>query len=77
MVRVSSDAAIWGKATDAPHTPGGCFFQAWSVAELLRIETQVLGELRDTPPERSANDRALPAPALNRVGEAMTPGCAR
>ncbi len=23
---------------DAPHTPGGCPFQAWSLAELLRIE---------------------------------------
>jgi predicted glycogen debranching enzyme len=27
---------------DAPHTPGGCPFQAWSVAELLRLERSVL-----------------------------------
>lgn len=29
---------------DAPHTPRGCPFQAWSVGELLRIERTVLGE---------------------------------
>jgi glycogen debranching enzyme len=23
---------------DAPHTPGGCPFQAWSLAALLRLE---------------------------------------
>jgi len=28
---------------DAPHTPRGCPFQAWSVAELLRVELDVLG----------------------------------
>jgi predicted glycogen debranching enzyme len=27
---------------DAPHTPRGCPFQAWSVAELLRLEVEVL-----------------------------------
>jgi glycogen debranching enzyme len=27
---------------DAPHTPRGCPFQAWSVGELLRLERQVL-----------------------------------
>jgi predicted glycogen debranching enzyme len=27
---------------DAPHQPGGCPFQAWSVAELLRLENLVL-----------------------------------
>jgi predicted glycogen debranching enzyme len=27
---------------DLPHAPGGCFFQAWSVAELLRLERDVL-----------------------------------
>lgn len=27
---------------DQPHTPRGCPFQAWSVAELLRVEKQVL-----------------------------------
>jgi len=28
---------------DAPHTPGGCPFQAWSLGELLRAETMVAG----------------------------------
>jgi glycogen debranching enzyme len=26
----------------SPHTPRGCPFQAWSLAELLRLERQVL-----------------------------------
>lgn len=29
---------------DAPHAPGGCPFQAWSVAELLRLWESVLGD---------------------------------
>lgn len=29
---------------DAPHAPRGCPFQAWSLAELIRLETQVLGK---------------------------------
>jgi predicted glycogen debranching enzyme len=29
---------------DAPHRPGGCFAQAWSVAEILRVLTEDLGE---------------------------------
>jgi predicted glycogen debranching enzyme len=29
---------------DAPHTPGGCPFQAWSLGELLRLKVQVLGD---------------------------------
>ena len=28
---------------DAPHTPGGCPFQAWSLGEFLRLKAQVLG----------------------------------
>jgi len=28
---------------DAPHAPGGCPFQAWSVAELLRLFTEIGG----------------------------------
>jgi predicted glycogen debranching enzyme len=28
---------------DAPHSPGGCPFQAWSLGELLRLERCVLG----------------------------------
>ncbi|NOT28923.1 MAG: glycogen debranching protein, partial [Planctomycetes bacterium] len=27
---------------DAPHVPGGCPFQAWSLGELLRLEERVL-----------------------------------
>jgi len=27
---------------DPPHTPGGCPFQAWSLAELLRLEREIL-----------------------------------
>ena len=40
----------------APFTPGGCPFQAWSLGELLRLERVVLAA------ERS-NDRSLVAPA--------------
>ncbi|HWK30490.1 MAG TPA: amylo-alpha-1,6-glucosidase [Terriglobales bacterium] len=29
---------------DAPHRPGGCFAQAWSVAEVLRVLTEDLGK---------------------------------
>ncbi|MDE2369620.1 MAG: glycogen debranching enzyme family protein [Burkholderiales bacterium] len=29
---------------DAPHTPRGCPFQAWSVGELLRLERKILAE---------------------------------
>jgi glycogen debranching enzyme len=32
---------------DAPHTPRGCPFQAWSVGELLRIDRVILGPDRD------------------------------
>jgi len=28
---------------EAPHTPRGCPFQAWSLGELLRLERSVLG----------------------------------
>jgi glycogen debranching enzyme len=28
---------------EAPHTPRGCPFQAWSLAELLRLDRVVLG----------------------------------
>ena len=29
---------------DAPHAPGGCPFQAWSVGEALRIDRVILAE---------------------------------
>ena len=28
---------------DAPHTPGGCPFQAWSMGELIRMEAMLNG----------------------------------
>jgi len=43
---------------DAPHQPRGCPFQAWSVAEILRLETILSG------PE-SANRAVLSRPARN------------
>ena len=33
---------------DAPHAPGGCPFQAWSVGEALRIERVILGPREDS-----------------------------
>jgi predicted glycogen debranching enzyme len=38
---------------DHPFTPRGCPFQAWSVGELLRLETQVLRPSREDPSVRS------------------------
>jgi predicted glycogen debranching enzyme len=38
---------------DAPHTPRGCPFQAWSVGELLRLDRVVLAE----PPPKAAARR--------------------
>jgi glycogen debranching enzyme len=29
---------------EAPHTPRGCPFQAWSLGELLRLERRVLAD---------------------------------
>jgi glycogen debranching enzyme len=29
---------------DAPHTPRGCPFQAWSLGEVLRLDRDVLSE---------------------------------
>jgi len=34
---------------DAPHTPGGCPFQAWSLGELLRLDRVVLAEPSPEP----------------------------
>jgi len=28
---------------DAPHAPGGCPFQAWSMGELIRVRAMTLG----------------------------------
>lgn len=45
---------------DAPHGPGGCPFQAWSLGELLRLERVVLAE-RDREGARPA-ERHVPSP---------------
>jgi predicted glycogen debranching enzyme len=44
---------------DAPHTPGGCPFQAWSLAELIRLESLVLraDPRKPTPPVRAVPGR--------------------
>ena len=45
----------------APHTPGGCPFQAWSVGEALRLSQDVLrvdGEGASSPPAPTAFARA-------------------
>jgi predicted glycogen debranching enzyme len=36
---------------DAPHTPRGCFAQAWSVAEVLRAAAECLGNMRHHEPD--------------------------
>jgi glycogen debranching enzyme len=38
---------------EAPHTPCGCPFQAWSVGELLRLEHKVLAEPKRKPTLRT------------------------
>jgi glycogen debranching enzyme len=46
---------------NAPHTPGGCPFQAWSVGEALRLSQDVLrvdGEVASSPPGPTAFARA-------------------
>jgi predicted glycogen debranching enzyme len=39
---------------DAPHLPGGCPFQAWSLGELLRLERVVLSTAARNSAERAA-----------------------
>lgn len=47
---------------DAPHRPGGCPFQAWSLGELLRLERVVLASSlpRDAPPAARRRPRRRP-----------------
>ncbi len=55
---------------DAPHTPRGCPFQAWSVAELLRIELVVLGQRAEPPSAAPASaSRPMAAPAEKAARE--------
>ena len=49
---------------DAPHKPGGCPFQAWSVAEAIRLDRLVLGdETLAVAPAASNRARGQKAPA--------------
>jgi predicted glycogen debranching enzyme len=54
---------------DAPHTPGGCPFQAWSVGELLRLSESILAPAARSAapatarPRRAGRARAAAAPA--------------
>lgn len=42
---------------EAPHTPRGCPFQAWSLAELLRLDRSVLAKPLGAAPPRSMKGR--------------------
>jgi predicted glycogen debranching enzyme len=51
---------------DPPHTPRGCPFQAWSVAEALRLDRVVLAEIPAVDPTlRSATVNISPVQASN------------
>jgi len=46
---------------DAPHTPRGCPFQAWSVGEAIRLDRDVLGRLlAGFPPHREISPSPEP-----------------
>jgi glycogen debranching enzyme len=47
---------------EAPHMPRGCPAQAWSVAELLRLENAVLGARSARRVKSVRRTRAVPAP---------------
>jgi glycogen debranching enzyme len=57
---------------DAPHTPRGCPFQAWSVGELLRLELEVLSEKARGrgPLSRRSRNRAEPAASQSQAPDA-------
>jgi glycogen debranching enzyme len=44
---------------DAPHQPRGCPFQAWSLAELLRIERIVLAPVAKPAARKKRINREL------------------
>jgi len=45
---------------EAPHTPRGCPFQAWSLGELLRLDRVVLAEEKTARDDRAFGDGASP-----------------
>jgi len=49
---------------DAPHQPGGCITQAWSVAELLRATVEDVYGIRPVP-----RMQAETMPATNQAGD--------
>jgi len=46
---------------DAPHRPGGCPFQAWSLGELVRLDRRVLGADAASAPEPSGQGAEVTA----------------
>jgi predicted glycogen debranching enzyme len=50
---------------EAPHRPGGCPFQAWSLGELLRLDRRVLAPRA----RQSQSISAAPAPSESRGGD--------
>ena len=50
---------------DAPHAPGGCPFQAWSVGELMRVREVILSADDKAAPAEAS--KAYVAPAVQRV----------
>ncbi len=49
---------------DAPHTPRGCPFQAWSVGEMLRVLVDILGERDQEQGARGTKPSGKPAAAM-------------
>jgi predicted glycogen debranching enzyme len=52
---------------DLPHAPRGCPFQAWSVAEVLRLDRVVLRELPTATTHTTQRRSALPVESANRT----------
>jgi glycogen debranching enzyme len=55
---------------EAPHAPRGCPFQAWSVAEAIRLHRTILAD--PGGPEKGPRERNLPAPAASNVTSPAT-----
>lgn len=52
---------------DAPHTPRGCPWQAWSLGEALWLDQFVLAETQHRHPGRTAEPAHKPAPTFDLV----------